>query len=324
MAHGEGTARKRTANALLGRLEQFIPTTQDAPPEEPSALEQLSQRCLQQSDLIQAHQPEPMRLVHHFACTGGTLISRALAAQPNSLMLSELDPLSLISTKGRFAPSDVLQMASLNREQLSPETKVAVFCAGLKALYKDAVAEGRHVIVRDHTHSHFCAAPAPETRPLITDMLRPLFNLRNIITVRHPLDSYAALLVNNWAGPAVKTLGTYADRYIKFLDSYPDIPLFYYEDFVSDPDKICQQMTQALELAFNPHWQDILPATSLSGDSGRRSNEIALRPRRTIRPSLQKEIEKGAPEYERLCQRLGYDPDPAGSSCPTRTGASSG
>lgn len=306
------------ATQMLARL---APLTANAPQGAgsglPASLSELSQRCALQRDRITARKPDPLRLIHHFACTGGTLMSRALAAQPNTLMLSEMDPLSPgIKAQKKFAPGDILQMATMNREALSPDTKIAVFRAGLEALYLTTTAGGRHVIVRDHTHSHFCATPAPDTRPLISQMLRPTFDLRSVITVRHPLDSYIALRLNNWVGHAVRTLNTYAARYGLFLDSYPDVPVFYYEDFVTDPDAICQQMAQALELEYNPGWRDILPAIALSGDSGRRSDTIGHRPRRPVSQDLIREIEKGAPDYERLCQRLGYDPDPEGSGLP--------
>ena len=40
--------------------------------------------------------PQPYRVLHHMACTGGTLISRCLATMPNVVLLSEIDPLSAI------------------------------------------------------------------------------------------------------------------------------------------------------------------------------------------------------------------------------------
>ena len=38
--------------------------------------------------------PEPVRLLHHFACSGGSLISKCVATMPNVQLLSEVDPLS--------------------------------------------------------------------------------------------------------------------------------------------------------------------------------------------------------------------------------------
>ena len=53
---------------------------------------------------------EPIRTIHHFACTGGTLISKCIATMPNTQMLSEVDPLStmLQSKKPKFALTDII------------------------------------------------------------------------------------------------------------------------------------------------------------------------------------------------------------------------
>ena len=36
----------------------------------------------------------PIRVVHHWACSGGTIISRSLAQLPNVVLLSEVHPLA--------------------------------------------------------------------------------------------------------------------------------------------------------------------------------------------------------------------------------------
>jgi hypothetical protein len=35
---------------------------------------------------------QPLRIIRHFACTGGTIISKSLSVMPNTLLLSELNP----------------------------------------------------------------------------------------------------------------------------------------------------------------------------------------------------------------------------------------
>ncbi len=42
----------------------------------------------------EAPQKQPIRIIQHLSCTGGTLISKFLAAMPNVVLLNEVNPLS--------------------------------------------------------------------------------------------------------------------------------------------------------------------------------------------------------------------------------------
>jgi len=57
-------------------------------------------------------QPEPLRTAAHFACSGGTLISKCIAALPNVQLLSEVDPLSSYVAPGAngFTPTDLVAL----------------------------------------------------------------------------------------------------------------------------------------------------------------------------------------------------------------------
>jgi len=299
------------ALALLSGYASYPVTDGDAP------FESLLQQCRASAARIEARRPDPCRMIHHFACTGGTLMSRALATQPNTMVLSEVDPLSQNKQNlNGFAPSDLIFLASFNLEPPMRGTVIEMFRAALEVLQKDMEAVGRNLILRDHTHSHFCAAPDPSTRPLITEMLPEGRGLRNLITLRHPLDSYLSLRRNGWASGPNATFEGYAERYLMFLDAYPGVEWIYYEDFVTDPDAVCRKMANVLEIEFNPRWQDALPVIHLSGDSGRKSDRIGLRARREIAPTLLAEIYEDSTFYEELCRRTGYDPDPDAPSQP--------
>ncbi|MGR1583427.1 hypothetical protein ACSSNL_18430 [Thalassobius sp. S69A] len=300
-------------------LGLLVPYSQDAllPDQGATApLESLLAQCQDYSQRILNAPPEPMRMIHHFACTGGTLMSRALASQPNTMVLSEVDPFSRwFRPPGQFAPTDLIFLSRLDRCPPDQKTITAMFLAALQELHNAMAQQARHVVIRDHTHSHFCDE-APEKRPLLGSVIQQGFETRQIITVRHPLDSYLSLRKMNSATGPVATLDGYAARYLMFLNSYPGVDLFRYEDFVIDPDGICQKMSDILELDFNPHWQDTLPIIHLSGDSGRKGVRISPRDRRPIDTRTQSELEKGSSCYEQLCTQLGYDPDPAASAYP--------
>lgn len=55
-----------------------------------------------------------LRVIHHLACSGGTLVSKCVAALPNVFLLSELHPTSKLHMGGgkpKFLPADVTTQA---------------------------------------------------------------------------------------------------------------------------------------------------------------------------------------------------------------------
>ena len=54
-----------------------------------------------------------LRIIHHLACSGGTLISKCISALPNVYLLSELHPTTTLHMGGgrpKFLPADVLSL----------------------------------------------------------------------------------------------------------------------------------------------------------------------------------------------------------------------
>ena len=62
-----------------------------------------------------------------------------------------------------------------------------------------------------------------------------------------------------------------------------------------------------LELSFAREFATRFAGIHLSGDSGRRGNEIAPRPRRPVPEGLVR-LTQSDTAYRELCARLGYDP----------------
>lgn len=255
--------------------------------------------------------PQPLRSIHHFACTGGTLISRALFALPNTVVLSEIDPLGPLprSRPGRvpFAPTDLIRALRHSIREVGDETIIATFLDGLAAARAGLERDGRHLILRDHAHSQFCQGAVDFTaRPTLHEMLAGRFDLRSVLTVRHPLDSFLALASHGWVHFTPSTLEDYARRYLAFLDRHAGIAVFSYEEFTTDPETVLQQMCAALDLTYSPLATALIGAIRLSGDSGRSGERIAPRPRRPVPPGI--EAQREGRSYQALCARLGYAP----------------
>lgn len=270
----------------------------------PSLLEQ----CQDLLAEVEFQDPPPIRTLHHLACTGGTLISRCVAAQPNTHLLSEVDPLSPF-VPGGFLPTDLIGLSRFSSRPVDPETQIQLFLAGLRVLYEEATRGGLHLILRDHTHSHFNVSDRVPDRPSVREIVSRAFPVKTLISVRHPLDSYLSLQDTGWVQHFIPpTLDEYARRYHAFLDAYRHCELIRYEDFVAEPEMTMQRICDTLGLGYNPDFPNTFSAIELSGDSGRRGDVISPRPRRAHSPALEQEA-RDSESFMALLARLDYGLD---------------
>lgn len=253
-------------------------------------------------------QAEPVRIVRQFACTGGTLICRGLGAQPNTRILSEVDPFNtdhLLRRKAGFTPTDLIQLADSRLHPLDDDLKGEMFLAALDKLYTAATRMGRRLVLREHSHGRFCTTSTWSQRRSVGDIVNQSYLTRTLVTVRHPLDSWLSLNANEWRHFTPFSLEEYSKRYLAFIDDCGDVPVVRYEDFVSEPDRVMREMCEQLDLNLNPSWQTLITAVSLSGDSGRSGLTIAPRERREISIETASDA-KNSKTFQRLCKRLGY------------------
>ena len=281
---------------------EFVPAAQT---NESTLLEQCLTLCAQHAAKV----PEPIRTIHHFACTGGTLFSKCIAAMPNVQLLSELDPLSphsLPSDKPRFSPTDMNLLLQQATRMADPTLLLEMFQRDLGAIYDASTKAGLRLVLRDHTHSHFCRGSAVALRPTFREIVAQGFAVLSVITVRHPLDSFAALTDNRWLQFQPQTADEYCLRYSLFLDAYPNVPIVRYEDFVADPHGQMQQICQILDLPYAHSFAETFSVFKLSGDSGRSANAIGTRAARGTAAQLSHEV-LALPSYLKLVARLGYE-----------------
>ncbi|WP_425258328.1 hypothetical protein ACPOLB_22770 [Rubrivivax sp. RP6-9] len=274
---------------------------------EPAARSALLQQAQALEAGAAALHGQPLRTLHHFACTGGTLISKCIAALPNVQLLSEVDPLStqLLPEALRFSPTDMVTLARQSTRGASDALVIELFRAQVQVLQQHAVRHGLRLVLRDHAHGHYCHGAALAVRPALREMLPPALPLLSLLTVRHPLDSYASLARNGWVHLQPRTLHTYCQRYLAFLDQHEGLPLLRYEDFVAAPQRAMQLVCEALALRYEPHFARFFAGFAVSGDSGRSGTTIAPRPSHASAVALEAEA-AASDAYVQLVQRLGY------------------
>lgn len=311
--------RNASPSALLTTLHEALDLLLDHDPgpydkgdgNTGDGLEPLDSLVAQCSALVEnAPADPPIRMIHHFACTGGTLISKLISATANTVLLSEVDPLSrLMIGNGRnpiFAPTDLIYNARVALRPVDDHVAVEMFQASLTVLQAHLQKSGQNLVIRDHSHSHFCTNEDPEARPTLRALVQQVTPVRSVVTIRHPLDSFLSLERNGWHHFSPFTLEEYARRYLLFVEQYRDVAMIRYEDIVAEPEPWTEKICEELALPFRPGLDAMLSITPMSGDSGRKASTIGSRSRRAISPDIQKQI-VSSPSYEQLCCALGYD-----------------
>lgn len=270
------------------------------------ALPSLLQQCQEICDGIE--RTAPIRSLHHFACTGGSLISKCISGLPNTILVSEIDPLSAMGLNElRFAPTDLILGLRQAAREVDREVLVETFKSGIRTAHAALSRKGYNLVLRDHTHSHFCTRTDFTSRPTLHEILTSCMPVRSVVTVRHPLDSFLSVTKNGWLRFEPKTLDEYSRRYLAFLDRYAGLPVVLYEDFVEAPEDVLEQLCNLLELPYSPLAIDFLPVIKMTGDSGRSGTRISARKRREI-PEELSEMRRDSKNYRALCERFGYDP----------------
>lgn len=269
----------------------------------------LLQQCLDLCAQTATVSPEPVRMLHHLACTGGTLISKCLSAMPNTQLVSEVDPLSTMlrdDAAPLFAPTDMVALMRQSTRGASDGLIIEMFNANLDLVEADCRGKGQRLLLRDHAHSHYCHGDRILDRPSLREIVTARFPVAAALTVRHPLDSYLSLTSLGWVSFRPPGLDEYCRRYLKFLDAHADIPVVRYEDFVEAPQQQMRVLCGYLRLPYVEDFIDLFDVFQLSGDSGRAGNTIGKRPRRPFDDALAAEMDR-SPHYQRLLQRLQYE-----------------
>jgi hypothetical protein len=269
-------------------------------------LQQCQALCTQGAEVRQ----EPIRTVHQFACSGGTVISKCIAAMPNVQLLSEVDPLAPVARTQNglppFTPTDMPALLRGSTRGASDALIAKVFQADLHVLHEYSVRHGLRLVVRDHAHTHYCRGERVPTRPGLRRLVHDVAPVLSLLVVRDPVDSFASLVRNGWVQFTPPDFETYCQRYLRFLDDHADVPLMRYEDFVAEPVKAMKRTCALLELPFVADFPALFSAIRISGDSGRSGSELAARPRRPEAEALRRES-KQISSCRLLASRLGYE-----------------
>ena len=265
-------------------------------------------RCENICNKYESEKPT-IRILHHLACSGGSLISKCIASMANVFLLSEVHPYSysqLPDDKPRFLPSDLATLATHAGFPESKDLAIKIFKSSIEQVHKHVHSRGAKLILRDHSHSDFCVGDKGESDSVIIKLLEDDYNILNIVTLRNPIDSYASLKSFGWIRFNPSTFDEYCHRVLLFLAQFQSSDIYFYEDFISAPHKNLKKYCDCLEIDFDDSYEYLFDAQKVTGDSGRKGEIIAPRERRKLDEALIKEINESK-NFELLCNTYELD-----------------
>jgi protein O-GlcNAc transferase len=249
-----------------------------------------------------------LRLIHHLARTGGTTISKCLAVMPEVALLSEIHPLGIEKINPLHQAMDwfgLVDQAEIDRLGSPPD-----FAASIRLIASRASARGLRLVIRDWAHLDFAGAPIvdrPAFRLSTAEALSELFRLRQIATVRHPIDHWQSLRrVPIMRGKI--DLDRFLKGYRRFAEIAAPMGFVRYEDFCSHPDEALQRLCEALDLAYDASWRLRWAGYDrITGDDAARrgSGELRQPRRRPLEPGLADSFLRH-PDYQPALTLLGY------------------
>jgi len=257
-----------------------------------------------------------IRILHHLARTGGTLICRCLASMKNVVLLSEIHP-------GGMTVFNPLQQAHTWYGLLTPDDLGRArggeigFLEAIQLIARRCAEADRILVLRDWSHLDYMGVPygSPTFRSALADILRPEFELLRFSTVRHPQDQWLSLsqtAVYRERLGAVKFLrGTR-----RFAQAAVETGFIRYEDFTREPDAALRTICSALGLDFDAGYQARwMHHANITGDilPGRAGGVIAPLPRQAMAPKEELRF-RALANYLATIALLGYPPETPGAT----------
>jgi hypothetical protein len=255
----------------------------------------------------------PLRLVHHLARSGGTLISRCLASMQGVCLLSEIHPAGAALYYPNHDPLDQarrwFELFGNDEAAKIGRTRPEGFAGTIGLIDARCRARGMALVIRDWSHLDFIGVPyRRETGQGLATVaaLAPHFSLKRFATVRHPIAQWLSL--KRIIGSAELSEERYLSGCRRFAEEAVVTGFIRYEDFTREPEKILAEIAAALDLAYDSGFMERWPDwRKITGDmpSAEKSTIAPSKPR-PLPPGLAARF-AASEDYQRTIALLGYE-----------------
>ena len=276
--------------------------------------------------------------LHHPSCTGGSIVSQALAVASNSVLISEINPFENIDVRDPvvtpgFDPTSVLWHLSYNSQEISYGLKLKYFLTQIDISIQHVKSLSKNLLLRDHTATTFNFLEKDMyfidkiCNSLLLESLDYLYSVKNeyfatfpnqnpIVSIRHPLDSYISNRKRKWLYPYCGN-ELNIDNYCKALIRHDDYMInnksshiIKYEDICADLENSLSSLFGKMNLNFKVPTIEEINMVKVTGKSGRSSTDISLRKRNLddVDQLLINQLENSK-YYSQYCNFHNYNPN---------------
>jgi predicted O-linked N-acetylglucosamine transferase (SPINDLY family) len=251
-----------------------------------------------------------IRVLHHLARTGGTVISKCLGSMSGVTLLSEIHPLGMKQFNPLAQANTWFNLLS-EEDIRAVQSKPVTFIQAIELIHRRAAERGEDLVIRDWTHLDYTAVPfLPERTYRLTtaEILKSGFDVAHTATVRHPINQWLSLRKLSVMAGKIRVEEFLRD-YLRFAETCQETGFIRYEDFTRDPDGVLKELCRRLELPFDPDYRDKWKIyRTITGDTGPqvKTHDIAPSPRRPTEPALLAQFEAND-DYWAAMELLGYD-----------------
>jgi hypothetical protein len=212
-----------------------------------------------------------LRTIHHLACTGGTVICKAINSMNNTIVISEINPNRL---QYRFNPFDPTQLLLGNpRLQNNKALRSNIFLGRVMECHKISKNINCNLILRDHSDSDYMMAKdigSIKNRSSLLDILLKHFDISSILSIRDPVESYISASSRGWT-KSVIDFDDYCRRFELIVETYSSLgcKIVRYEDFCENPHNTMKIICEYFDISLNDNFEENFFKSQMTGDSGR-------------------------------------------------------
>lgn len=253
-----------------------------------------------------------LRIVHHLARSGGTLFSRCISSMNGVWLLSEMHPLAMrmynplgqaIAWYGLFGEDDFERFRRMGRIH---------FVDAIAAVVERVEQRGGTLVLREWSHLDFIGVPFREEvgyDSMLVQVLEPLFPLRRLATVRHPVDQWLSSVRAPRLAP-VLSRSRFLYGYRRFAELAAETGFLRYEELCARPEATMRELCRRLDIGYDPGFLERhADCERITGDTegfGRARGRLRCLERRSCPADLLLAFER-SPDYRASLDLLGYD-----------------
>jgi hypothetical protein len=258
----------------------------------------------------------PIGLVHSLGGCGGTLLAQCLGVLQNVVLLSECNPLSARLFDYNLNPyvqlkkwyPDIFNKVKdqYNVDDLQDIIHFRDFIATVKTFLDE---KNHYLIIRDYNYIDYFGVPFLTKPSLCSNLLKSIkdvFNMKQALLVRHPLDQYNSLrshgILKDVLSPQI-----FLEGYHAFLSDFAGCKIIKYEDMVSHPSESISYLSGFLEAPFSKDFMTKFHTNQSVTGNFKRVGEttISLSTQKTETDSWSK-ILQNEPKFQILLNKLAY------------------